>query len=893
MSSATLNDLLDMLEQDTPLLLPTSRSAKNLRAAFDDRQRALNLAAWQPAPALSWQQWTSSLWSELIVTGAETRLLLNPTQEHTLWREIIAEDAATSALSSADSLADLASSAGQLAARYNATSRLRSSANTHDSRTFAAWADTFTKRCATHAYLSAAQLEQALHQHIESGNIPIPASLNLVGFNILTPAEQSLLETFAGRGTKIITQQLQTEEAPQLRAVLSTETEREELTTAARWLRTFLQQNHRPTVAVLVPNLAEERPALEEILRQTLAPELNAIDTDLSATPWEFSTGVPLSSLRLIADALDLARWADGPLPLARVSSLLLSPYLGSFADRDLSARYDAHTLRQATFLRSELNLSSFLALSPLPKPIHWPYDLRSFLQQSPDLTKPRTFAAWMQFLRDLLQAAHWPGDRPLNATEFELTRAWDSLLDLLATLDFSGRRVPYATALRTLERQAQTTLFTPPATQAAVQIMSPTEAEGCLFDAVLYLHATDDNLPAAERSHPFLAWSLQRDHEMPGTDPTHTTDRARAALNSLLERTPNLLFTHAKENADGKLRPSPLLAELPLEALTPSEVPDPAPQAAPILLDDILDTTPLPPLPSNEVPGGASLLKLQAACGFLAFAERRLLATEPDTSDLGLDPGESGTLLHRTMQNFWNEVQSQDKLRGLSTAEREKILQRSIAAAMPRKLRSEGQWDTAYLALIQQRLLALLMPWLERELERSPFTVLESEQKQPVTIGPLTMNIRFDRIDKVGDGFFLVDYKTGYASKSSQWDGPRPDDPQLPLYALLHEADELKGLAFAKLRAGKDMKWDGYQTESLLLGPKSKKVTDMAPILDAWRHTLTHLAEDFAAGNVEVFPKDYKVNCARCAQRLLCRLDPASLSFADADLDETEETDG
>jgi RecB family exonuclease len=164
------------------------------------------------------------------------------------------------------------------------------------------------------------------------------------------------------------------------------------------------------------------------------------------------------------------------------------------------------------------------------------------------------------------------------------------------------------------------------------------------------------------------------------------------------------------------------------------------------------------------------------------------------------------------------------------------------------------------------------------------------------VTVGPLTLNVRMDRVDRVGEGVFLVDYKTGYAADPKQWVGWRPDDPQLPLYTLLPEAEELKGVAFAKVRTGHDMKWLGYQAEEGILPASRSKanVWDLASLVDEWRETLTRLAEDFAAGRADVRPKSFEQNCTRCAQRLLCRIDPTSLlSAVDEDDEEVEDVDG
>lgn len=960
--TSSIDDLLDLLEPPeiaasvagsapepgaSLILLPTARAARELRSAFDARQQSLGRPGWEPAAALSWTQWTRNLWSELVIAGAEPRLLLNSAQEHTLWREIIAAEPAAGGLASPDSLADLARSAWQLAAAYNATRRLRGAATSHDSRLFADWAAAFTRLCATRNYLSAALLDDALRQHLESrdrasAGVPPPNALHLAGYDHLTPTQESLLAAFRERGTEIVHHRLQVQPAnSSFHASTVAATERDELFLAARWIRNFLE--HLPThvedrcarVAVLLPHLNEDRAELEAVFRETLAPELQSVAADLSSTPWEIGGGPPLSSLAMIAAALDLARWTAAPLPLERVSSLLLSPYLGdpgaqypaASAHREAVAQFDARVLRRTPLLRPELGPSTLVsllesprarALSPHRQPLLlWPRNLLTFLERSGDLARPRTFADWTEFLRELLRTVNWPAPdlqgpdttvRALTATESAAVVAWDSSLDLLATLDFSGRRVPFSLALEALERQTQTTAFDRPRTDAAVQVMTLADSAGCIFDATIFLHATDTHLPSPERANPLLPWSLQSALGMPGTSAAHTAARARAFTAGLLARSGTVLFTSAAEDADGHLRPSPLLAELNLTAVDPAELVPTAPAPTPIAMETVSDDAPLPAPPSSAVYGGARVLKLQAACGFRAFAELRLHATEPDRADLGLDAIETGTILHSALQSFWSEVKTQKALRLMPPHERTVLLGRCIDHALPRGLRPDGPWDGAYLALQKERHLSILQHWLEEELKRGPFTVLALEDEQQITVGPLTLSVRMDRIDQVGQpgegqpadhesgsqasaeqprGVFFVDYKTGATAQPSQWEGPRPDDPQLPLYALLAEPGELKGLAFARIRAGRDMRWLGLQSEPGVLPDPRAKVVDLAVLVAEWRASLGQLAEDFAAGCAAVSPKRYPQTCTHCAQRLLCRLDPVNLldEFSDGNL--------
>jgi probable DNA repair protein len=910
-SAATLAGLLTSLEGGETLLLPNPRAARELRNAFDVRQRSRGLPAWEPAPALAWSQWTASLYSELIVSGAETRLLLNAAQEHSLWREIIADDPPADALGSTDALAELASSAFRLAAAWNATGRIRSAASgplgNTDTRTFARWAEEFARRCGTQKLLSPALLEAALTQHVAAKSVPTVKTLQLAGFLSLTPAQESLLAALKAQGTEIERKTLAAEGLPKLHAAVSLDSPADELHFAARWLRKTLeaaqQDGQSPRIAVLLPGMAEERAGFEAVLRETLAPELQQVSEDLSSAPWEFAAGTPLSSLGMIADALEIARWTASPLSQTRVTALLLSPYLGSGAAREQAAQFDALVRRKENLLRPELTLGSLVSLlEKHGSTLAWPRHLATELARSGDLTKPRTYAEWMELLRVLIQATGWPNGeaRELTAAEFEATRAWDGVLDLVSTLDFSGRRVAFATALEALERQARSTPFAPPATRAPVQIMAPAETEGSLFDAVLFLRATDENWPAPERPHPLLPWSLQKDLAMPGTDPVRSAAHAREFTSALLAGSNTALFSSAKADANGHLRPSPLLAELHLSAIEANALITPAPAVQPLEYDTVADDAPLPALPNADVHGGATVLKLQAACGFLAFAQLRLNASEPEGSALGLDAAESGTLVHRVLHLFWGQVKNQDTLASLSEAQRRDVLAGCIDQAIAdERRRLATEWDEAYIQLQRERLLRVLVPWLALELERSPFAVIATERDEIVTVGPLKLRVRMDRIDNILDaegnrlGELYIDYKTGAAAAPAQWTGERPDEPQLPLYTLLSEPEEVMGVAFAKVRAGDEMKYAGLQANALTLGPKAKKPQDIVTQIAEWERTLTQLAEEFAAGHAAVSPKQYPKTCAHCGQRLLCRLDPGSLiALEDADED-AEGADG
>jgi probable DNA repair protein len=397
----------------------------------------------------------------------------------------------------------------------------------------------------------------------------------------------------------------------------------------------------------------------------------------------------------------------------------------------------------------------------------------------------------------------------------------------------------------------------------------------------------------------------------MPGADPAHDTAHARRITERIAASAPTVVFSFAQHSAEdnGHQRPSPVVTNLtatglPLNLRTAEEIAPADPLPAPIALESLPDDVLIPSPPDRVIEGGASILAAQAACPFRAFAEKRLFASTLDSPTLGLDAAQRGSLVHAVLDSFWEEVETQATLKLLPIDQRDAILTRCINASLAEHAPNPAQgWPRAYLDTERQRLLNLLGLWLDFEATtRAPFAVLARErQLDDVAIGPLHLKIRVDRIDRSLDEStpdepadqIILDYKTGLASVTD-WLGPRPDAPQLPLYAVVsataNEAEpNLAAIAFASLRPGKDLGLHGYESrEGILPKPAKLKTESLESQLAEWHTVLTTLAEDFHSGDTRVDPKKYPQTCAHCDQRLLCRLNPAAL---DADPEDSDES--
>lgn len=888
-------ELDQLLARGGIILTGNQRAARTLRLDFDRQRQSEGLKFWQPPNISAWDTWLSNLWQQILLEGhpdsGSDRLLLNRTQELQLWRSVISADldskAQWTSLRSIDSLAAMAASSWQQLCAYQGQSRLKSLGISGDTRAFQRWAQSFARRCKTDLCLSSSELESAIAHAVKSGSFkPTPPEILLIGFDTFTPAQKLLVDELREAGISIA------EQAPPSLATelhLATAADlNDELTQAALWLRRHLETNPDARIAIIHPDIASERGEIDRVFRQILAPELQDITANSTASPYEFSLGQPLAQQPMVATALKLLRWAVAPLAVDDISRLLLSPYFGSRSrESHQRARFDAFELRRAKLLRPELDIAAFI------NQVQRADDLRSLLTQLQEMqraateffsdAKQKSFADWADHIRELLQAAAWASAAPDDSIEFQTRRKWESALDELATLDFEGTRSSFPQALGYLEQIAQQTLFAPESREAPIQIMSPQEAAGSRFDALYFLRASDLAWPVRPGMNPLLGWRLQRELRMPGSDAALDAEHARRITARLAASAPTVIFSYAKETADAHQRPSPTLAAFPLTPLAAPQA-DEAPSTVSL---ETLEDSAFIPLLDARVRGGSDILKLQAACGFRAFAEKRLRSTAPESREPGMDAAERGNIVHVALEHLWRDLHTQARLRALTSQQRHAALTVATDKSLARfQSAVESSWDAAYLDLQRERLHRLLSAWLEFELTRSPFEVtLQEKKEEDVAIGPLLISLRVDRIDRIfsedGEalGEVILDYKTGQATPAA-WKGDRPDEPQLPLYAALREPGTVAGIAFASLRPGTDMGMRGLEVSDGIL-PKASKhpFATLEDQIADWRRVLTNLATDFADGDARVSPKDYPATCKLCRQRILCRLDPITLA--------------
>jgi probable DNA repair protein len=868
------------------VLTPNRRLAQSLLRDFDARQAASGLAAWETAEILPFDAFVQRLWEDALYSpeAARVPVLLTPPQEQALWEEAIDASRLAGSLFAPAAAAAQCRQAWRLVQGWRLGQKLAMHPGGEDARAFLEWMGKYVRAARERGLTDAARLPDVVAPLLAWAEVKKPASLVLFGFDLLTPQQAALLEALAATGTTLEAAAYE----PRGRSASRVEfaTPEEERAALAAWARARLAGNPAARIGIVVPDLAHSRGGIARALARVLQPSYLA-DEGPAILPFDISLGVPLDAYPLVGDALRLLRLCGREVPFEDASALVRSPFVaGAESEMALRARADAAMRERASVSIDLETLIGLAAGSGVPRAgrlLDRLAELAAYRRDS--LFGARTAGEWARAFSQALRIAGFPGERTLDSAEFQALEKWHELLAAFATLERVTGKMGHDAACGRLERMARETLFQPESAAVPIQVLGILESAGLSFDHLWVSGLTDEAWPLAARPNPFIPVSLQRQAGIPQADATSSLELDRRITRGWLEAAPDVVVSHARVRDDSELAASPLIAHLPLASREALAI---APAAT--LLDALRGAGRLErlrdgcgtPLEPAAVRGGTGLFKDQAACPFRAFARRRLDARALAVPQPGLGANDRGTLLHEMMRAVWKDLGTRARLVSMDAAALDALLAASADAAIAHVRRRRGEALRGRFATLEHaRLVRIARDWLAFEARRPDFEVARIEEKAPVTFAGLTVSTRIDRIDRLSQGGMAVlDYKTGEAAVGS-WLGPRPDDPQLPMYALA-AGEDVRAIAFARIRTGVAEFCGVAMAPDLLprVGTIDKSRTRLArqyPDWNAltahWRREIESLAREFLAGEARVKPKRGATTCELCDQQGFCRV--------------------
>ena len=907
--------LFERLCDGHKLVTGNSRLSRVLSNQYNQWRIGKGDSQWQSPEIYSWNVWLDKLWETAALQGVAgtDRAVPCNRQQLSLWEHVLKTESLTHNLLHPESLANQLQETRGLVSTWQLS--FKDAAWYQDDNenytAFYHWNKAFEKLCSRDNWICPEDRMEVLCAALNSEQFSTNSRIDLLGFDELNPGQAGLLEALAERGVMVSSLKLRPR---QNKAVLfRSKDSKTELGRMARWVRYWFENDPGSSIAVVVHDLETRRQEIERYLAEILSPGDN--EDGQHARPWNISKGTPLSRVPMIEAAFDLLKLLDHRIDIQDVGRVLRSPWLrGADEERNNRALLEKRLrekhpqqlkLEEVRYRSSEIKTRDHHG-NELPEDQHGPQAwncpqlsvaLNSLSRFESDNKSSRPASAWAELIDRLLAGLGWPqanGQEPgaaskTSATEqehiWQTLQKWRSSLHELASLDATTPTLGRKAAISQLKQICRESEFQPLTPPVPVQVLGLYEISGLRFDHLWVVGLHNDNWPPAAKPNPFIPGKLQKAAQLPKSSPQRELEVARTISQRLLETAPDCVFSYPGVLDGENVLPSPLLSGNGIE---PSlEVPRwqgddwqtvvakaEKPQTGPLVMPG--------KLAGGTARGGSSILKNQALCPFRAFASNRLGADSLETPADGISPMLHGSLVHAVLENFWKETKDQATLLQID----EEALNARVRKHVDEVVGDEHglRQRPAFRGVEAARLHRHVMAFLDLDKTRSPFEVVGFEQEILPEIENQTIRLIIDRIDRLPSGEeVIIDYKTGKV-EPKKWFGDRPEDPQLPLYAISAKKTPA-GVAFGIVRDDGCLYKGVVKQGEILPGlpPRARKDNQylieagnkLPETIEGWRKVLHRLMVDFLAGEAEVDPKDGRKTCEKgyCKLQSLCRI--------------------
>ncbi|MDX8387595.1 MAG: PD-(D/E)XK nuclease family protein [Ghiorsea sp.] len=867
------SELNNKLDQEACLITSNQRLSRFRLGNFEHEKTKAGVLAWETPTILPWSAWLQQQW-----INAGLGVWLSSPQEALLWRNIILEDEQTQVLNP-NALSKQAMEAWKIMADFHIDPDCLQHAG-EEHAALLRWGSQVSKKTQHHLQ------HQILHLLSTAQCNNAPKHIILDGFDSFTPAQTQFFQHLESLGSHIY--QTHNNETPALVNISAYPDDESEIRQVCQRIRTIIETQPHHKIGVFIPDLERRAKTVSRIFSEELAPSLSLENnSDLQGEFFNISLGTPLVQQPMIQAALSLLTLSvKHKITYQELSHLLLNPYImGHDEESHQRARLDAQ-LRKSN--QGQLTLGQFLkyaeesdAKTPLFQAFITVIVEHQSLHQS--FSGKNILSSWTQLAESILSQLQWHTQLlETNARETSQLQNWQDLLFQISSLDDFYGLIRWSEALACIHEQASEHVFRPAPGQANIQVMGMLEAANLRFDFAFILGMDDMTWPPAAKPHPLIPFDIQTQHQTPHANSEREWLYAQTVWQNLQSVSPTIVVSYATSKDKQDVQVSPLLQDLeslPHTDLKPSQRYAFTLQQHQAQLRNT-DEYSMPITNTEEIRGGTGILKSQSACAFQAFARYRLNLSALEEPCLGLSAAEQGTLLHSTLETFWNHTKSSENLLQMIQGD---TLEKHIIASIQKAWKDLHRLVANEIKILEEkRLKQLIHTWLHMESKREPFNVIATETWKNISLGTaqaLTLHTKFDRVDATANGHqVILDYKTGLSSPTKSL-GIRPDEPQLPAYYIAEKdlGVDVSSVAVAQVRQG-DCSFKGFAQEADILPHiktykgKKDQPDNWDELTAHWQETLDQLADQFLSGSADITPKNSQ-SCTYCQFSGLCRI--------------------
>jgi len=870
------------------VLVPSAELATALVDAVERAHRQAGREIWPTPKILDFGTWLKARHLERQLLDSSLPRCLSDAEERELWRRVVLESAASAQFLEPSGAARAAQRARRATFEYGIPRAAINAYGTEETQAFEGWRAAFESSCRELQVIG----EDELLGGLERTEPPREAGVTWIESPLWRPVARRWLESHAG--APLLPETASSNGRRRAPRTMQAASPQAELAALAEWLRASLETDASFRAWVSVRDLTARREQAVDALDAALAPQRFSLDESQGLAPYAVAGGTPLSEHAPVRAALDLLAAATGSVRFERFSALLRAPELqASRAEASAAARLDtalrSRVPSEAT-LREWLRLAEGIARGRALEPAAALQRLGGALRVLDGLQGRHRMSRWLSVWIDAFEQAPWALRARWSSGEFQSAIRFRELLETLALGDRTFEHLSRRAAESILDRAARDTPFQMQTGVPAIWVSGQLSDPWLAYDGIWVTGCDESRWPPPVDPIPLIPPTLQTQHGVIAASAEAQLAFAADLQSRWVARARACVFSCADPGEGRHVPASPLLAELadpaPSASAAGEAVPVESTSAPPLwtaqqieapVLEEIVDER-APAVGMEERTHGVATLRTQSQCPFRGFAETRLDACVLEQPTPGFNERERGQILHDALQGIFTEVNNSRSLQELiaqpeACAARIADYVRRAVEAQCAKRNPGARWAERE----RERLQGLLERWLDLESKRAPFQVEHVEASGETAVhGGLAYKLRIDRIDRLDDGSrVVIDYKTGWVQPD--WRGERPDNPQLPMYALRHR-EHLVAVAYGRVSAAECRFVAESGRGDIFPNVRASRLESMASFAElvaAWERRVERLAEEFSSGAAQVAPKD--TACRYCHLQGLCRV-PSTL---------------
>jgi len=888
--------LIAIADAGHTILTPNTELAAALFDAIERAQRVAGRDVWATPRVRDFGGWLQERHVKRQFTDSSRPRCLSDAEERELWRRVVLESDSGQEFLEPAGAARAARRARRAIIEYDIPLRAVELYGTEESRVWIDWNARFTERCRALHCVSADELLMSLGH--ESGFDRSAEPIAWIESPVWRPVARRWLARTAGAP-------LEPMAAPQPGTArwLHASSPDAELAAMADWAGENVRANPNFRAWMCVPDLTLRREEVIDAFDAVLAPTRFALRVAEDEAPaYAVAGGTSLADYSSVRAALRFLAVTTGRVSFEDFSLLLRAPELQAAAEEAcLAARLDVALRTRAP---SEARFEQWLALAgrvaraedmdaiPALERLH------TAARMLEELSGRQAMSRWVALWIGAFEVGPWSLRHRWSSAEFQSAERFRELLAALAGGDRVFGHQARQSAEGILRRAALETQFQIKTGIAPIWVSGQLMDPWLPYDGLWIAGCDESRWPPPPDPIPLIPVRLQREYGVVAAGEESQFQFAADLHRRWDVRAAYRVWSGADAGEGRCAAPSPLLQPIAVGSPQPLELPAPRPlwtlqwNAAPVL-EQILDEW-APACGAEECTRGVATLRSQSRCAFRGFADTRLMTRELEGPVPGFSDRERGELLHDALKRAWSELRDSKRLAALGAQARASLLNESALGAIA-KLCERRDPGARWREREQLRLVALLDLWLKIEEQRAPFEVLRiegqhspfaggspEESGQTMIFAGLQFKVRIDRIDRLEDGGrILIDYKTGMVSPD--WRGERPDNPQLPIYALA-APESLVAVAYGRINAAECCFVAETERREIFkpggLRSHMEGAASLAELIARWSERVEKLAAQFARGRAVLDPTEQA--CQSCRLHGLCRVPSMLVQSAD-----------